>query len=81
MSAWRSIPARASAPLLNVEPMTGIEPAYSAWEADVLPLNYIGVVRVENSKPQPIDSATKVHSSSRTSTMSGIDTLSRRSAR
>ena len=30
--------------LLNVEPMTGIEPAYSAWEADVLPLNYIGDV-------------------------------------
>jgi len=28
----------------NVEPMTGIEPAYSAWEADVLPLNYIGDV-------------------------------------
>jgi hypothetical protein len=27
-----------------VEPMTGIEPAYSAWEADVLPLNYIGAV-------------------------------------
>jgi len=26
------------------EPMTGIEPAYSAWEADVLPLNYIGDV-------------------------------------
>lgn len=26
----------------HVEPMTGIEPAYSAWEADVLPLNYIG---------------------------------------
>jgi hypothetical protein len=24
--------------------MTGIEPAYSAWEADVLPLNYIGTV-------------------------------------
>lgn len=23
--------------------MTGIEPAYSAWEADVLPLNYIGM--------------------------------------
>ncbi len=23
--------------------MTGIEPAYSAWEADVLPLNYIGI--------------------------------------
>jgi hypothetical protein len=28
--------------MLNLEPMTGIEPAYSAWEADVLPLNYIG---------------------------------------
>jgi hypothetical protein len=28
--------------LLRAEPMTGIEPAYSAWEADVLPLNYIG---------------------------------------
>ncbi len=28
---------------VRVEPMTGIEPAYSAWEADVLPLNYIGI--------------------------------------
>lgn len=28
--------------LVKLEPMTGIEPAYSAWEADVLPLNYIG---------------------------------------
>src|ERR1700676_1738471 len=28
--------------LKQSEPMTGIEPAYSAWEADVLPLNYIG---------------------------------------
>jgi hypothetical protein len=27
----------------ELEPMTGIEPAYSAWEADVLPLNYIGL--------------------------------------
>ncbi len=25
------------------EPMTGIEPALSAWEAEVLPLNYIGI--------------------------------------
>ena len=25
----------------QVERMTGIEPALSAWEADVLPLNYI----------------------------------------
>jgi hypothetical protein len=24
-----------------MERMTGIEPAFSAWEADVLPLNYI----------------------------------------
>jgi hypothetical protein len=30
-----------------LEPMTGIEPAYSAWEADVLPLNYIGNVASE----------------------------------
>jgi hypothetical protein len=30
-----------------LEPMTGIEPAYSAWEADVLPLNYIGAVAWE----------------------------------
>ena len=28
-----------------LEPMTGIEPALSAWEAEVLPLNYIGIVR------------------------------------
>ena len=26
---------------VHMERMTGIEPAYSAWEADVLPLNYI----------------------------------------
>lgn len=25
--------------------MTGIEPALSAWEAEVLPLNYIGMRR------------------------------------
>jgi hypothetical protein len=36
---------RTSKVLVNVEPMTGIEPAYSAWEADVLPLNYIGLTR------------------------------------
>ena len=34
--------------------MTGIEPAYSAWEADVLPLNYIGAVA---SEINTIDSA------------------------
>jgi hypothetical protein len=26
-----------------VEPVTGIEPAPSAWEAEVLPLNYTGL--------------------------------------
>jgi hypothetical protein len=31
----------ALAALFQVERMTGIEPALSAWEADVLPLNYI----------------------------------------
>ena len=34
-----------------VEPMTGIEPAYSAWEADVLPLNYIGTVLQRIPRP------------------------------
>lgn len=36
VSAYRPL-TRGSA----MERMTGIEPAYSAWEADVLPLNYI----------------------------------------
>ncbi len=31
----------------DTEPMTGIEPAFSAWEADVLPLNYIGTGATE----------------------------------
>lgn len=26
-----------------LEPVAGIEPAYSAWKADVLPLNYTGI--------------------------------------
>ena len=34
--------------------MTGIEPAYSAWEADVLPLNYIGMVLTKDSNPAPV---------------------------
>ena len=29
-----------------MEQMTGIEPAYSAWEADILPLNYICVFNI-----------------------------------
>jgi hypothetical protein len=36
-------PRSTTFPLVRIEPMTGIEPAYSAWEADVLPLNYIGL--------------------------------------
>ena len=27
---------------IGMEPTAGIEPARSAWKADVLPLNYIG---------------------------------------
>ncbi len=36
ISKSNALPARS-----QVERMTGIEPALSAWEADVLPLNYI----------------------------------------
>ena len=35
--------------LMTNEPMTGIEPAYSAWEADILPLNYIGKCVLDTS--------------------------------
>jgi hypothetical protein len=38
---------RAASVVIRLEPMTGIEPAFSAWEADVLPLNYIGAVASE----------------------------------
>jgi xanthine dehydrogenase iron-sulfur cluster and FAD-binding subunit A len=31
-----------------LERTTGIEPAFSAWEADVLPLNYIRVASSSN---------------------------------
>lgn len=34
------------------ERMTGIEPAYSAWEADVLPLNYIRERLTEHTQHQ-----------------------------
>ena len=33
----------ADGPMVQLERMTGIEPALSAWEAEVLPLNYIRV--------------------------------------
>ena len=54
---WRAGPSRSwsrrvgtfvKEPLIRgnaVERMTGIEPALSAWEADVLPLNYIRLTR------------------------------------
>lgn len=31
----------------DLERVRGIEPPYSAWEADVLPLNYIGMLDQE----------------------------------
>src|SRR5829696_797349 len=34
----------------EVERTTGIEPAFSAWEADVLPLNYIRLARRSRSR-------------------------------
>ena len=37
--------------------MTGIEPAYSAWEADVLPLNYIGTFARQRLTPCGYDVA------------------------
>ena len=64
--------------------MTGIEPAYSAWEADVLPLNYIGVCAAHDSNSgvgrssYPMDSWVKVHSSSWSPTACGMLTLIRR---
>ena len=39
----QSIPGTVSS--LRSEPMTGIEPAYLAWEASALPLSYIGQAR------------------------------------
>ena len=30
----------------DMEPTTGIEPALAAWEAAVLPLNYVGTARL-----------------------------------
>lgn len=33
-----------------LERITGIEPAYSAWEADILPLNHIRVLPIINPK-------------------------------
>src|SRR5215469_4519326 len=47
---------------MTVERMTGIEPALSAWEADVLPLNYIRRVR---SPPAAGASAVLAHTSYR----------------
>ncbi len=35
--------------ILDEERMTGIEPALSAWEAEVLPLNYIRALELQAS--------------------------------
>ena len=40
-----NVPVEGGAMVL-VEPMTGIEPAPPAWEAGVLPLNYIGMEEI-----------------------------------
>lgn len=55
-----------------VEPMTGIEPAYSAWEADVLPLNYIG--RVSKGKANTRKTSPGVHSHQARSLRQSADT-------
>lgn len=39
--AARTAEPKKAVELMTVERMTGIEPALSAWEAEVLPLNYI----------------------------------------
>jgi hypothetical protein len=46
-----------------LERMTGIEPALSAWEADVLPLNYIR--RLCRALPEAGSSAVLAHTSYR----------------
>ena len=40
-----------------LERVTGIEPAYSAWEADVLPLNYTRKNQNSSVKPSCYDGA------------------------
>jgi hypothetical protein len=47
----------------QVERMTGIEPALSAWEADVLPLNYIR--RLRRAPPEAGSLAVLAHTSYR----------------
>src|SRR5690606_34137166 len=36
-----------------MEPVTGIEPAYLAWEASALPLSYTGVLHRSYKYPRP----------------------------
>ena len=38
-AGWSETVASLTSPFVS-ERVTGIEPAFSAWEADVLPLNY-----------------------------------------
>ena len=54
MSASLIIPeSTALAARSQVERMTGIEPALSAWEADVLPLNYIRRITARPPRADP----------------------------
>ena len=46
---WRANRVRCSGAVSSLERMTGIEPALSAWEAEVLPLNYIRVAPPEGT--------------------------------
>ena len=45
----RPSPVRRSSSGFILERVTGIGPAYSAWEADVLPLNYTRAIAIERS--------------------------------
>ncbi len=49
----------------NVERATGIEPVYSAWKADVLPLNYARAVLVGVIGFEPTTSASQTQRSNR----------------
>ena len=47
--------------VLSVEQMTGIGPAYSAWEADILPLNYICQNKNSASRSFGANDGTRTH--------------------
>ncbi len=62
---WPTRRSRAAGPLSrgnSLERMTGIEPALSAWEADVLPLNYIRLTRHSVRSPDVIPAVLNLRS-------------------